>query len=129
MPERISCTPVACIAGKVMAACAKDADCDSSPGIGDCDACAIKGGPTTENEMSALMPWYVMPPKPGSREGRRRDMSLRDGHHSAVAFASFYCHCPPDSCGLRIRNGCRSSPAAQSVVITRSYLARLREVC
>jgi hypothetical protein len=66
MPERTSCTPVACVGGKVMAACSTDADCDSEPGQGDgdCDACAIKGGPTTENEMFALMPWYVMPARP-----------------------------------------------------------------
>jgi hypothetical protein len=65
MPERTKCTPVACVAGKVTAACTTDRDCDSTPGAndGDCDACAITGGPTTENEMFALMPWYVMPPK------------------------------------------------------------------
>ncbi|HEX6243144.1 MAG TPA: hypothetical protein VFZ61_19660 [Polyangiales bacterium] len=66
MPERTTCTPVACVAGKVAAACAEDRDCDSAPGKGDgdCDACAITAGQTTENEMFALMPWYVMPPKP-----------------------------------------------------------------
>ncbi|MDB4976692.1 MAG: hypothetical protein JWN48_5033 [Myxococcaceae bacterium] len=66
MPERTSCTPVACVAGKVTAACTTDRDCDSTAGSndGDCDACPITAGPTTENEMFALMPWYVMPPKP-----------------------------------------------------------------
>jgi hypothetical protein len=66
MPERTTCTPVACVAGKVTAACSTDRDCDSASGANDgsCDACAITGGPTTENEMFALMPWYVMPPKP-----------------------------------------------------------------
>jgi hypothetical protein len=63
MPERTTCTPVACVAGKVAAACTKHNDCDSAPGKGDgeCDACPITAGPTTENEMFALMPWYVMP--------------------------------------------------------------------
>jgi hypothetical protein len=57
---------VACVAGKVMAACSTDHDCDSAPGAndGDCDACPIKAGPTTENEMFVMMPWYVLPPKP-----------------------------------------------------------------
>jgi hypothetical protein len=67
MPERSKeCTPVACVAGKVMAACASDRDCDSAPGKGDgdCDACPITAGQTTENEMFVLLPWYVMPPKP-----------------------------------------------------------------
>lgn len=65
MPERSSCVPIACVAGKVTAACTTDSDCDSTPGKGDgdCDACVIKGGPTTENEMFALLPWYVFPAK------------------------------------------------------------------
>jgi hypothetical protein len=59
------CTPVACVAGKVMAACTTDRDCDSAPGKsdGDCDACPILAGQTTENEMFVLEPWYVLPPK------------------------------------------------------------------
>ena len=63
MPERTSCTPVACVAGKVAAACTRDADCDSTPGAGDgsCDACTITGGQTTENEMFVLMPWLIQP--------------------------------------------------------------------
>jgi hypothetical protein len=65
MPERGTCTPVACIAGKVRAACQTDRDCDTAPGAndGDCDACPITAGQTTENEMFVLMPWYVLPPK------------------------------------------------------------------
>jgi len=65
MPDRTSCKPVACVAGKVTAACTTDSDCDSSPGEGDgeCDACAITAGQTTENEMFVLQPWYVLPPK------------------------------------------------------------------
>ncbi|MET0342793.1 MAG: hypothetical protein ABW252_17430 [Polyangiales bacterium] len=64
MPERTSCKPVACVAGKVTAACTTDRDCDSTPGRGDgaCDACAIVAGQTTENEMFVLMPYYVQPP-------------------------------------------------------------------
>jgi hypothetical protein len=54
------CKPVACVAGKVGAACAgsdDDASCDSSPGAGDgdCDACRITGGESTENEMFILI--------------------------------------------------------------------------
>ena len=65
MPERTSCVPVACVAGKVTAACKADKDCDSSPGAGDgdCDACPIVAGQTTENEMFLLTPWCVLPPK------------------------------------------------------------------
>jgi hypothetical protein len=66
LPERSKkCTPVACVAGKTMAACATDRDCDSTPGKNDglCDACPILSGQTTENEMFVLMPWYVLPPK------------------------------------------------------------------
>jgi hypothetical protein len=66
LPERSkTCTPVACVAGKVTAACQSDRDCDSAPGAndGDCDACPILAGQTTENEMFVLLPWYVMPPK------------------------------------------------------------------
>ena len=56
MPDRASCDPVACTAGKIGAACSgadDDATCDSSPGAGDgeCDACPITAGVTTENEM------------------------------------------------------------------------------
>jgi hypothetical protein len=66
MPERGTCTPVACVAGKVTAACTTDHDCDSAPGEsdGDCDACPITAGQTTENEMFVLMNWYVLPPGP-----------------------------------------------------------------
>ena len=54
-----SCRPVACTAGRVGAACNgadDDATCDSSPGAGDgeCDACPITGGESTENEMFNL---------------------------------------------------------------------------
>jgi hypothetical protein len=66
MPERTMCTPIACVAGKVTAACATDPECDTAPGKGDgdCDACAITQGPTTEDEMFLLMPWYVLPARP-----------------------------------------------------------------
>jgi hypothetical protein len=64
MPERTTCTPVACVAGKVGAPCQGASDgatCDSSPGAGDgwCDACPITGGQTTENEMFVLSPSIV----------------------------------------------------------------------
>jgi hypothetical protein len=63
MPPQVTCTPVACVKGKVAAACKVDSDCDSAPGAkdGSCDACPIMGGPTTENEMFVMMPWYVLP--------------------------------------------------------------------
>ena len=53
------CTPIACVAGKVGASCAgadDDAACDSSPGAGDgwCDACAITGGVSSDDEMFVL---------------------------------------------------------------------------
>jgi hypothetical protein len=65
MPASAKCSPVACVAGKITAACTKDSDCDSAPGKGDgeCDACVITKGVTTENEMFTLMPWYVYPTK------------------------------------------------------------------
>lgn len=63
MPERTSCEPVACVAGKVGQACSTDQDCDSMPSADDgfCDACTITKGTTTENEMFVLMPWFVLP--------------------------------------------------------------------
>lgn len=50
------CTPVACVAGKVAAACTTNADCDTTAGAGDgfCDACPITGGESTQNEMFVL---------------------------------------------------------------------------
>ena len=59
MPDRAKCNPVACTAGKVGGACSganDDATCDSAPGTGDgeCDACPITAGVTTENEMFIL---------------------------------------------------------------------------
>jgi hypothetical protein len=63
-PPNATCTPVACTAGKIGASCATHADCDSASGAkdGECDACPITTGLTTENEMFVLMPWYVLPP-------------------------------------------------------------------
>ncbi len=55
-PARSTCKPVACAEGRVGEPCAgKDDDttCDTSPGEGDgmCDACAITGGQTSDDEM------------------------------------------------------------------------------
>ena len=67
-----SCKPVACTAGKVGAACNganDDASCDSSPGAGDgdCDACRITGGESTQNEMFVLFgAQYIDPSVPGA---------------------------------------------------------------
>lgn len=56
------CKPVACVAGQVGAACTVNADCDSTPGAGDgnCDACNITGGESTENEMFILIGQYYV---------------------------------------------------------------------
>ena len=61
------CKPVACTAGRVGDACDgenDDATCDSSPGKGDgeCDACPITGGESTENEMFNLFGLYYVDP-------------------------------------------------------------------
>jgi hypothetical protein len=60
-----ACLPLACTAGKVGAPCHGTADahaCDSTPGANDgvCDACAIKGGESTENEMFILTGAYYI---------------------------------------------------------------------
>jgi hypothetical protein len=54
------CKPVACVSGRVAAPCGglgDDRACDSAPGANDgfCDACAITGGESTENEMFILI--------------------------------------------------------------------------
>ncbi|MFM7737008.1 MAG: hypothetical protein ACKPBU_13635 [Alphaproteobacteria bacterium] len=61
------CKPVACTAGRIAAPCDgenDDAACDSSPGAGDgeCDACPITGGESTENEMFNLFGLYWVDP-------------------------------------------------------------------
>jgi hypothetical protein len=58
-----------CTAGRVGAACAgetdaeRDASCNSSAGAGDgfCDACPLRGGVTTEDEMFAFFGAYYVP--------------------------------------------------------------------
>ena len=59
------CSPVACVAGKIGEACSGPNDgatCDSEPDAGDgwCDACAITGGESTENEMFLLLGEYYL---------------------------------------------------------------------
>jgi hypothetical protein len=66
LPDRTLCEPVACVAGKLGAPCNGTTDhrtCDSAPGAEDgfCDACPITPGPTTEDEMFVVMPWYILP--------------------------------------------------------------------
>jgi hypothetical protein len=63
-PERSTCTPVACATGRLGEPCAgKDdnATCDTSPGAGDgmCDACAITGGITSDDEMFVFSGSYL----------------------------------------------------------------------
>ena len=59
-----SCSPSACSAGRVGAACRRSnhAACDTSPGAGDgfCDACTLYGGVTTEDEMFILLGSYYV---------------------------------------------------------------------
>ncbi|MGD9763946.1 MAG: hypothetical protein AB7V27_09555 [Candidatus Binatia bacterium] len=60
--------PTACTAGKVGASCAgntdaqRDASCDTEEGAadGDCDACPLLGGVTTEDEMFILVGNYYV---------------------------------------------------------------------
>lgn len=59
------CNPIACSAGNIGAACNgvdDDRSCDSAPGAndGDCDACAITFGESTENEMFILIGQYFI---------------------------------------------------------------------
>jgi hypothetical protein len=68
-----TCNPVACVSGKIGARCNganDDRTCDSSPGAndGDCDACNITGGESTENEMFILIGAYFIP-NPGTSSG------------------------------------------------------------
>ncbi|MBM4269229.1 MAG: hypothetical protein FJ144_21920 [Deltaproteobacteria bacterium] len=63
-----TCHPVACTAGRIAAPCdgeADDAACDSSPGAGDgeCDACPITGGESTENEMFLIGGSFYVDPQ------------------------------------------------------------------
>ncbi len=60
--------PTGCTAGLIGARCSgstdaeRDASCDTSPGAGDgdCDACRLGGGVTTEDEMFILMGAYFV---------------------------------------------------------------------
>jgi len=59
------CAPVACTAGRLGEACSgtsDDAACDSEPGRGDgdCDACILRGGNSTEDEMFILIGAYYV---------------------------------------------------------------------
>ena len=61
------CTPIECVSGKIGARCrgvGDDRTCDSAPGANDgsCDACAIKGGESTQNEMFILIGNYYVDP-------------------------------------------------------------------
>lgn len=66
----IPCTTTHCADGKVGQACsgtgvaARNASCDTTPGAGDghCDACALRGGFTTEDEMFLMIGYYFCSP-------------------------------------------------------------------
>ena len=65
------CNPTACAAGKIGAKCrgyGDDRSCDSAPNANDgfCDACPIKGGESTENEMFILIGSYYVDPSVGA---------------------------------------------------------------
>ncbi|HZR80208.1 MAG TPA: hypothetical protein VFD92_03845 [Candidatus Binatia bacterium] len=97
------CSPIACTAGKVGAACSgsnDDATCDSSPGAGDgeCDACRITGGESTENEMFVLIGQYYLA-TPGSPSASVASASSTTGRSDFVGIAV-----PPS-------RGCTSSHA------------------
>ncbi len=59
-------TPTGCTAGRVGGTCSgnssaqRDASCDSTPGAGDgeCDACTVRFGTTTEDEMFIILGAY-----------------------------------------------------------------------
>jgi hypothetical protein len=73
------CTPKACAAGKIGVSCAgpdDDATCDSSPGAGDgeCDACRITGGESTENEMFILLGNYFVEGDTSGGGGPNQDL-------------------------------------------------------
>jgi hypothetical protein len=62
-PNGTPCKPTQCTAGVLGAPCGGATDhaaCDSAPGAGDglCDACAIPGGITTQDEMFVLSGWW-----------------------------------------------------------------------
>jgi hypothetical protein len=68
------CSPTACAAGKIGAPCkgvTDDRTCDSAPGANDgsCDACPIKGGESTENEMFILIGSYYLAPSIVAQDG------------------------------------------------------------
>jgi hypothetical protein len=67
-PQGYPCSPRACAAGKIGAACGTDRQCDSLPGARDgwCDACPITGGESTENEMFILIGSYYVEPAAGT---------------------------------------------------------------
>jgi len=62
-------TPTGCTSGKVGQSCSgntqakRNASCDTSVGQGDgvCDACVLRGGVTTEDEMFILLGTYYVP--------------------------------------------------------------------
>jgi hypothetical protein len=62
--------PTGCTEGRVGEACGggteeeRNVSCDTSPGAGDgfCDACLLRGGVTTEDEMFLLLGQYFIPP-------------------------------------------------------------------
>jgi len=103
------CTPIACAAGKIGAACAgidDDATCDSAPGAGDgdCDACRITGGESTENEMFILIgDYFVEGDDPDTAGGPIQDLTGNRASTKAPGRSSFI------GVALPSARGCASS--------------------
>jgi len=112
------CTPIACVAGKIGAACdgaAADADrsCDSTPGAGDglCDACRITGGESTENEMFLLIGQYYIDehfPQPDDDLLVGGLASVGAARHDASGRSLFAGFAAPPA------QGCATSPGAHA---------------
>ncbi|MEW6271689.1 MAG: hypothetical protein AB1689_20590 [Thermodesulfobacteriota bacterium] len=77
-----TCKPVACAAGRIGASCSGEDDdgaCDGAPGAGDgdCDACPLTGGESTENEMFLLLGSYYVDETLGAATTRSASLDAR----------------------------------------------------
>jgi len=99
------CSPTACVAGNVGAACSGSSDnatCDSSPGKGDgvCDACKITGGESTENEMFILIgSYYIDKSSVMQSNGISAALTATDVDASGRSLATEIIAPPQMSCG------------------------------
>ena len=107
------CSPVACAAGKIGAPChgtGDDRACDSAPGANDgsCDACAITGGESTENEMFILIGSYYVD---------TTALALANGGAAALALPALDANGRSTSTDLALppQLGCGASHAAHTM--------------